>query len=1196
MRRGLRSIVFYSALALSGASVMAPTHDAWAAKKGKAKKPKPDKKSKAQAKASKAEPGEDKKASPELVKKQLKQETSMDPKKDFGGPQGSEAASQFKAKEVVAERAGPALKIDSRRAKLESQVSTKRKEQMKLIENILSVSPDETEKPSLYFRRGELNWEESKDYFFKSQEASTNADEERFVAEMKRLQEEAIADYKRVAGDYPGYDRVDEVLYYLGSSLIEVSRSEEASEYYRRLIKEFPQSQYVPDAWLAVGEYFFEKAELDKALKAYQKAEEYNESTVYGFAVYKQGWCYINKGEWDKAMERFRRVIKYADDQVKGGNKARLSLRKEAQKDYVRSYSNVGEGKGAKADFMKVGGKDNYRQMLETLGNYYVDQGKHKDVIALFKDLITDDQESTRNAIYQGRVVEAASRLGNKKYTVVESRQLQKIYLKIKVKADKTEDKDKKAEIEKDLRQAADVSESTVRRLATSYHQEAIKTKNEDLYGLAAEMYEDYLALFPDTIYAYDLRFFFAELLYKLEEFEKAGEQYSLVVEMRPDPNETDPQKKPRFLLQAAEEAVRAYDNVVSDLDKKSPPKITGLDPVALPELKQKLITACEKYLFYVPTGPRVVEIRYKMARIYYTYNYFEKAAPAFTEIVRKHPKHETAVYAANLTLDIYNGLKDYDTLEALAREFYELKDLGDAEFKKSVRKVIEASTFKKIEAREKRQDFLAAAEAYMSFVRDFPESEYVEQSTYNAAVNYDKGGKLDKAIATRRLLVEKFPKSPLVPTVMYNIAESFERVADFEQASTEYEVFVQRFPQDKRAQDALFNAGVYRRTLLQYAKATDAFNAYLKAFPNAAEATQVMFTLCEMIEERRDWGRAEACYFDFYKRNKARDPDRWLMSQYKRGLIFRDKTKYKKGADEAIEDFEKQATKKMKELGKEFQAKMGRVNEALASLALARAEIEFAEYKRMNFKNPENVKAFKKSFEDKGARAKATRKTFEQVIVMYREPEQTLASLYYMAEIVRDIIRAFTETPLPKGLTNEQRELYKEELRAQTLPFEEQAIEAYKACVQKANDLGVYNRWSVKALERLHDYRPDEFPLISELREKPGIELTLASGPLVLELPKTAQVAEAEPTGPIKKIADREQKPEPKTNPKTGEPLDDEKPTPSKPGAPKAEPKPSGAARPESKAEQEQARKKDEEAAAQVRRDETSKDSEPTD
>src|SRR5262249_13032681 len=154
-----------------------------------------------------------------------------------------------------------------------------------------------------------------------------------------------------------------------------------------------------------------------------------------------------------------------------------------------------------------------------------------------------------------------------------------------------------------------------------------------------------------------------------------------------------------------------------------------------------------------------------------------------------------------------------------------------------------------------------------------------------------------------------------------------------------------------KRAEDALYNAGVYRRTLLQYAKANDDFNIYLKSYPKASEATKIAFIQCEMLDEQRNWSKAEACYFDYFKRQKSADPERWLMSQYRRGLIYRDKTKYKRGADEALDFFKKEYTRELKKSPKETLTKMPLATEAMAALALIEAEQEYNEYKRMNFK-----------------------------------------------------------------------------------------------------------------------------------------------------------------------------------------------------------------------------------------------------
>ena len=155
--------------------------------------------------------------------------------------------------------------------------------------------------------------------------------------------------------------------------------------------------------------------------------------------------------------------------------------------------------------------------------------------------------------------------------------------------------------------------------------------------------------------------------------------------------------------------------------------------------------------------------------------------------------------------------------------------------------------------------------------------------------------------------------------------------------------------------------------------------------------------------------------------------------------------------------------------------------NEAMASLAFADAEKNFDEFKHMNLKinvkNAADTKPFAKSFTEKTDKSKAVRKEFEQVVVTYKVAEFALASLYYIGDIYRDIIRAIVETPVPNGLTNDQRQLYKEALKEKTLPIEDQAVEAYRNCVKRANELGIYNRWSVKAADRLHEYRPGRVP-----------------------------------------------------------------------------------------------------------------------
>ena len=64
---------------------------------------------------------------------------------------------------------------------------------------------------------------------------------------------------------------------------------------------------------------------------------------------------------------------------------------------------------------------------------------------------------------------------------------------------------------------------------------QAKKTLDNSTFEYAYELYGDYLGLFPTRKEAYEIRFFYAELLYRLERFEQAGEQYLKVETEEPE-------------------------------------------------------------------------------------------------------------------------------------------------------------------------------------------------------------------------------------------------------------------------------------------------------------------------------------------------------------------------------------------------------------------------------------------------------------------------------------------------------------------------------------------------------------------------------------------------------------------------------------------------------------------------------------
>ena len=121
-------------------------------------------------------------------------------------------------------------------------------------------------------------------------------------------------------------ERMDEVLFRLAALLSSAKKDDQAREYFHRLIKDYPTSKYIPDAYLAFAEHAFDGGDMDAALKFYEKVEQFPKSSVYPYAAYKKGWCYINLGNHKAALETFVGVVRLTQNLRGTGDPGQLTL------------------------------------------------------------------------------------------------------------------------------------------------------------------------------------------------------------------------------------------------------------------------------------------------------------------------------------------------------------------------------------------------------------------------------------------------------------------------------------------------------------------------------------------------------------------------------------------------------------------------------------------------------------------------------------------------------------------------------------------------------------------------------------------------------------------------------------------------------------------------------------------------------
>ncbi len=1108
------------------------------------------------------------------AKKEAK-EAALGKKEASSGPDKSLAGDLTRKKEERAQ-AAPALQYDQFRLGVELQVASKRRQQIEDLKKIIALDSDNPkEKPGLLFRLGELYWEESKFFFFeanrkdddyinamnrkdKAAQDRAKVEKEELLAQSKEYGKMAMDQYSEIVQRYKDFPRTDEVLYFLGHNLMEMGEDKKSLVAYRRLIEKYPKSKFIPDAHLAFGEYYFNSSKgkrdlVEKALDSYKKAAAFPENQVYGFALYKQGWCYFNLADYQQAMDKFKAVVLYGEiagaKAVEGekGKGGRAGLIREARNDFVRSYARSGGSPtDAKVEFAKLASQNDDRYlMMKQLANLYYEDGKDREAALAYNILIKERPLSPEAPGFQGKIVDCVLRAGNKKMTVEQVRRLVKVMDDVVKGGQIKDEKDKKA-----LDEARELSERTISNLAVNWHNEGRKTRDDETFQYANEVYSDYLTLFPDGAKAYDLRFFWAELLNdNLQRYDKAAEEYTKVLMMdvsRLEKAGADKKKvKPgKYMVQAAYNAVLAYDEVVKKAESSGKLKTEAItDPtkkINIPAEKKALLDACERYVKYVPQGDKIVEITYKAGKIYYDHNHLDEAVSRLSAIALKHPEFKfengdaAGEIAANLVLDSYNLLNDWAKVNEWARRFYAEEKLAKGRFREDLAKLIEQSAFKLVNQLEARKEYAKAAEAYLGFVQEFPKSDIADKALFNASIDFYNAKMLDRAIETRKRIVQQYPKSEFVPQCIFGMAEGYEATTDFDQAADYYELYANRFEQSRgggkperssarrgkkapppaaekpqvweesKAQVALFNAGVFREGLGQYRQALKNRERFLEDFCEAKKEEKdceaVRLSIADLYEKMGQYAKATKA-LEEYEKKYIRDPNKVLLAEGRIARIYEEKQKAKTAARKVYERIWNYYRKLPSRTQKALDIT------ALDAVARAHFVINEDEYKkyagiRLRWSKLQNVGEFKASVQEKARALDGIQKLYTAT-VGFKSADPAICALHKIGAAYDHFAKALVNAPTPRGMPEDLAFEFKAQLEAQAQPVKDKAAEAFTAAVAKSQELDIFNDCTTASLDMLRDtYRPEQFPQMpeepAELKDKGDFRAQAIGGDLL--------------------------------------------------------------------------------------------------
>lgn len=908
----------------------------------------------------------------------------------------------------------------------------------------------------------------------------------------------AVKLYEGVLQRYPRFNRADSATYFLGVTYQELEQADRSVDAFRKLVKLYPQSAYVPDAYVLIGEYYFDRNEPFASLRAYRQVKAYPQHRLYGYAMYKLAWSFYNVEEFGNAIETMKSVVSYSMDG--SGTAAKQQLQDEALRDLVRFFADAGDMDEAYRYFQKLGRQDLIRSMLQRLAVLYTEQGKYELAIQTYRRLIAEDPNNAENPGYQEDIIQSYRRLGQRERVLDEIRRLRGEYGRSSAwwrsnAARPQAQADADATIEKALRKVATDFNEEAREYEKKRHPRA-----KEAFEAAVAAYRVYLEDYDQHPSAYAVHHDFGGLLDHLKRPDEAYFEYLKVVAM--DPQGDLSKVCAGYAIEAAWKMVEQEGGKIQmksvQVTKDTPPK-------PLTDWEQRLIEAAGRYAELYDGDKKVEDAVYRSAFLLYSRFHFTEAAEQFRKVIARWPGSRNAELSANLILDALNIKEQWADLKTTSKAFYEQDGLGSKKFKNEMYEVYASSSFKVIEvAQDTSPDPDRTADALFAFYEEFPTYEKADLALNNAAKYFYDAGRVADSMRVRHILIDDpafGPKTRFYYNQIAALGYDYESIANIERAAYYYDKLLELYPAerkkidkskdddkdeklarlDEQAADALYSAALFREALGEDDAAIERYESLLTMFPEDERRLDIKLSIGRIYEDAQRWSDAASLYEAFYTKNDGLAAEYAFFARLHHGRAL-----FQQGEETKARKLYKDTVALYKKLLADG-GEPGAHTEFVAEMMYKLLEPDAAAYAVLRIEN--GPRGASRKVEDKAMKDSLQKKTKSLVEIekAYAEIIETGAGAWGLAAVValgrayENMGTTLTESSCPSYLTADQCDIYKMTLEDRAYVQQEKAVAAYQLALEKSFDLKLYNDNTAYATRRLGQLRPDDFPRLDE-------------------------------------------------------------------------------------------------------------------
>jgi len=980
-------------------------------------------------------------------------------------------------------------------AEREQWVVQRREQAISLLEDFIRSEPETAaEMPDALMRLAELQWEKARADYLVAFGAWQEVPEANRGPTPSPDYRRSMELYDRILANHPDFERIDLVLYMKAYAHVEKGETDAALALYQKILDEHPQSRFVPDAHFALAESQFAVAEWPGALAEFEKVMEHRESELFDISLFKSAWALWRMGRTDEAAVRFRRVLDLGRGRgaMSAAQRRRLRELQDEALDYLIQVFVEDENNTAADVFAfleEIGGERYANRVLIRLSDTFMGQSRFERAIEAYELLLEMDPMARKAPQYQREIASAQAQLGEPSATIAAMSTLASTYAPGSAWAVQQGGSDR---VEREQRK----TERMIRRQAMRWHELGQRERQKPLLENAVALYEVYLEHFGEMDAAYEVAFYRGEILFhRLERFREAGDAYLYAANKNREGQytrdalynaigafervrevevaecsgeggtseaaEPEPETEPEEAEAEAESDEAESDE--SD-DEQAVPSTNACEGETAND--RKFSRAIGLYVELYPDDPDLPEILFRQGRLYYDRGIYDPAVRLFGQLLERFPESQYAAPAGELILDSFNRAADYANIESWARRLKAAPAFEDDESQRRLDTLILMSMFKVGEQLAERGEHGEAAAAYLRAAEEFPDDERAPEALFNAGVEHQSAGELEGADDAYTRLIDRHPGSEIGAKGAWAGAQMYESIAQFSDAARFYEAYARQFPREEKAADAHYNAVLLRLTAGDHDEAVEIGREFVREYPRRPETDDVYFFIGRAQEESGDLREAAETYRGYVRR--SRNDDRKVEAQTRMGQVLM-RAGDAEAADRALTSAVRTASRSRRLESGRFYA----------------AQARYLQGERVL----EEYAAIEIAGDAAGLRARLERKSelLRRAALIYADvvemgvAEWVSASLFQIGrsyELFAEAMRAFE---LPEGLTEEEEQVYLDQLAMFIIPMEERALEAFEGGYQKAIELRIFNSWTAQLREALTRLNDIQYPPLRE-------------------------------------------------------------------------------------------------------------------